>query len=349
MFKLIAKMSIYSLQSFLNTSLKIGQKEIARRVILAPMAGLTHIAFREILDNFGGYGLSYTEMCNARALPHENRHKSAVFSWRDSEAKRLVCQIYGAEPQTMAKAARRIENEGLFGVDVNMGCSVAAICHKNAGAALLKNPSLALEIVKTIRATVSCPLIIKYRTGWEDKPDLAIRLAQEFEQAGVDALIFHPRTAPDRRSRPPKWEYIKKVQKAVSIPVFGNGNVFSPEDCARMLDTTNCAGIALGRIAIARPWIFAELTEGFEPYPELYRKVALKMAHLVWSCFEQSRAIKLFKKFTLYFCANFVFGNSILNGFAKAQTKEEIIQYIQKTFNPCPQLAPRPNTLLFAG
>jgi tRNA-dihydrouridine synthase len=139
------------------------------------------------------------------------------------------------------------------------------------------------------------------------------------------------------------------MQKAVSIPVFGNGNVFSPEDCARMLDTTNCAGIALGRIAIARPWIFAELTEGFKPYPELYKKVVLKMAHLLWSYFKQNRAIKLFKKFALYFCANFVFGNSILNGFIKAKTKEDIIKYIQKTFNPCPQLAPNPNTLLFAG
>ncbi|WP_457570505.1 tRNA dihydrouridine synthase [Desulfovulcanus sp.] len=338
-----------SLNSFLNTPLKVGQKEIAKRVILAPMAGLTHIAFREILDDFGGYGLSYTEMCNAKALPHENRYKSAVFSWRDSEAERLVCQIYGAEPQTMAKAAKRIENEGLFGVDVNMGCSVAAICHKNAGAALLKNPPLALEIVKAIKAAISCPLIIKYRTGWEDKLDLAIRLAQEFEQAGVDGLIFHPRVAPDRRSRPPKWEYIKKVQKAVSIPVFGNGNVFSSEDCARMLNTTNCAGIALGRIAIARPWIFAELTEGFKPYPELYLEVALKMAQLLWTYFEPARAIKLFKKFALYFCANFVFGNSILNGFIKAQTKEDIIKYIQKTLIPCPQLAPNPNSLLFSG
>ncbi|MBT8762918.1 tRNA-dihydrouridine synthase family protein [Desulfohalobiaceae bacterium Ax17] len=338
-----------SLKSFLNTPLKIGRKEIAKRVILAPMAGLTHIAFREILDDFGGYGLTYTEMCNARALPHENRYKSPVFSWRDSEAVHLVCQIYGSEPEVMTRAAVRIESEGLFGVDVNMGCSVAGICHKNAGAALLKDPGLALSIVRSIREAVSCPLIIKYRTGWEDKPEPAIRLAQEFEQAGVDALIFHPRVAPDRRSRPPKWEYIKKVQKAVSIPVFGNGNVFSPEDCARMLDTTNCAGIALGRMAIAKPWIFAEMTEGFEPYPELYPQVALKMVELLWTYFEPTRAIKLFKKFALYFCANFVFGNSILNGFMKVQTKENIIKYIEKTFTPCPQLAPKPNSILFSG
>ena len=120
----------------------------------------------------------------------------------------------------MALAARRIESEGFFGVDLNFGCSVAAICKKGAGAALLKTPDRAVEIVEAVRRSVSCPLFVKYRTGWEDDPAFAVSMGRAFEAAGADALTFHPRVAPDRRSRAPKWEIIGRVKAAVDIPVF---------------------------------------------------------------------------------------------------------------------------------
>jgi tRNA-dihydrouridine synthase len=131
----------------------------------------------------------------------------------------------------------------LFGVDINLGCSNTTICRRNCGAALLKTPDLAAEIVASVREAISCPLTVKFRTGWKDDPNPAIQFAKRFEDAGADALIFHPRVAPDRRSRPAKWEYIGLVKQAVRIPVFGNGDVFDRNDCLRMIQETGCDGI----------------------------------------------------------------------------------------------------------
>ncbi|MCP4576734.1 MAG: tRNA-dihydrouridine synthase family protein, partial [Deltaproteobacteria bacterium] len=243
------------LSKLLKQPLSIDNRNIRTRLFLAPMAGIGHIAFREVVSGYGGYGLLFSEMCSAKALPHENSKVSPVFRWREEELSYLVCQIFGSDPRIMAKAAQRVEKEGFFGVDINFGCSVAAICKKNCGAALLKTPDLAVSIVAAVCRAVSIPVFVKFRTGWRDEPGPAVDMARRFEDAGVHALTFHPRVAPDRRSRPPKWGYIGKIKQAVSIPVVGNGNVFDTGACLEMLETTGCDGVAIGRMAIARPWI----------------------------------------------------------------------------------------------
>ena len=235
---------IYNLAEYLSQPLKIGSKTINKRLVLAPMSFLGHIAFRELVSRYGGFGLLFSEMCSAKMIPIENRFVSPCFRWRDEERSWLVCQIFGADPVIMAEAARRIENEGLFGVDINFGCSNTAICRQNCGAALLKDPDLATSIVAEVRKAVSFPLTVKFRTGWQDDPKYAVRLAKRFEDAGADALTFHPRVAPDRRSRAPKWVYIGMVKQAVTIPVFGNGDVFDRSDCRRMIQETECDGVA---------------------------------------------------------------------------------------------------------
>ena len=207
------------LANLLNQPLKVGNAFIEKRLVLAPMAFLGNVAFRELIQSFGGFGLLFTEMCSARRIPHENRHRSTYFNWLDSELPRLVCQIFGSIPSTMAAAARRIAEEQFFGVDLNFGCSEVSICRQNCGASILNQPELAAKIVSEVRKAVSIPIFVKYRTGWQDNPQAAVVLAKYFEDAGADALTFHPRVAPDRRSRPPKWEYIGMVKQAVSIPV----------------------------------------------------------------------------------------------------------------------------------
>ena len=117
-----------SLATFLRQPLKIGTKTIENRLVLAPMTFLGHVAFRELVAQYGGYGLLYSEMCSARAIPNENRFVSPYFKWRDEELSRLVCQIFGGDPGTMARAARRVETEGFFGVDINFGCANGSIC-----------------------------------------------------------------------------------------------------------------------------------------------------------------------------------------------------------------------------
>lgn len=334
-------------RTFLNTPIKIGEKVISKRLSLAPMAGLGHVAFRELLAGYGGYGLMFTEMCNARAVPHENRRLSPVFRWRDEELPTLVCQIFGSDPMDMAKAAERIEKEGFFGVDLNFGCSVQAILKKNCGAALLKNPVLASDIVKAVRRAVSIPLFVKYRTGFEDDPDIPVDMARRFEDAGADALTFHPRVAPDRRTRPPKWEYIKKVKEALSIPVFGNGNIFDGADGSAMIGRTGCDGLSLGRIAIAKPWIFAAWTEGFQITDAIYRDAILQMIALLNRHFEPSLAIKLFKKFAIYFSANFKFGHAIYKEMSREETMGAMEAHVERLFEKTPERLDRPDLNMF--
>ncbi len=336
-----------NLADFLKKPLMIGNKKIKNRLFLAPMSGLGHIAYRELLAGFGGHGLMFTEMCNARAVPNENRNISKTFRWRDQELPYLVCQIVGSDPDIMALAAKRIEREGFWGVDINFGCSVAAICKQNSGAALLKNPSLAVEIVAAVRSAVSIPLFVKFRTGWEDDPGLAVDLAKRFEDAGVNALTFHPRIAPDRRSRPPKWEYIGEVKKSVSIPVFGNGNLFDIHDCREMAESTACDGFAIGRMAIAKPWIFSMWTQAYQPDSDIYRTCLLKMVDLLESYFDPVPAMKLFKKFAIYLAANFRFGHAIYHKLVKAEDMSCVKKNIEKIFKTCPELAARPNMNMF--
>ena len=232
------------LAAVLKRPLAVGNRTIPGRLVFAPMSFLGHVAFRQLLSEFGGFGLLFTEMCNARAIPTESRRTSAYFRWRDAELPYLVCQIFGGEAAQMAEAARRIEAEGFFGVDVNFGCASAAICGRSVGAALLRTPERAAEIVARIRRAVAIPVTVKFRTGWRDDPAEAVRMAKRFEGAGADAVTFHPRVAPDRRARPPKWEYIGLVKQALTIPVFGNGDVFDAAACRRMMALTCCDGVS---------------------------------------------------------------------------------------------------------
>jgi nifR3 family TIM-barrel protein len=311
------------------------------------MAGLGHIALRQLIAEFGGFGLLFTGMCSAKAVPQENPEISLVFKWRKQELEYLVCQIFGADPKSMAMAAERIEKEGFFGVDLNFGCSVAAICKKGCGAALLKNPELSSKIVKTVRKSVSIPLFVKFRTGWENNPQFAVDMAKRFEDAGADALTFHPRIAPDRRNRPPQWDIIKLVAQAVDIPVFGNGNLFQAQDGIKMMEQTSCQGLSVGRMAVAKPWIFAQWTKNFSPEDDIFFTTAIRMTDILLEHYDDHFAVKLFKKFAPYFCANFKFGHQILKKLMPAQTMDDMKNNIDSIFGAKPEILSKPNLNLF--
>ncbi|MDQ7032564.1 MAG: tRNA-dihydrouridine synthase family protein [Desulfonauticus sp.] len=331
------------MDAFLATSLKLGSKEIKNRLILSPMAGLTHVVLREVILSFAAPGLLYTEMCLGTMVPVENRTKSSVFRWTDEEADILVCQLVGNEVETMCRAARRVEKEGLFGVDINMGCSISRIYNKGYGAGLLKTPDLAIDIVKKVKKVVNIPVIVKFRTGLEDNVQFAKDFALRLEDAGADALIYHPRVVSDIRRRRPRWEYIGEVKKQVTIPVFGNGNVFTGEDVKKILDVSGCDGIALGRIAAVRPWIFAELLKGFKPDGDTFYFVAKKMLDGCFKNFEPTRAIKLYKKWAVYFFANFFYANSLLKKVFKATSYAELNVVLEDILIPLPQVLSAPN------
>ncbi len=331
----------------LSRPLRIGGRTIPGRLVLAPMSQLGNPAFRRVVARFGGYGLLFSEMCSARAVPHGPGQPLSAFSWHPEELPELVCQLFGSEPHTMALAAQRVQAEGFFGVDINFGCAAAGLCRKNCGAALLRDPDLAARIVASVRQAVSIPLFVKFRVGWQDDPSAAVDLARRFEGAGADALTFHPRVAPDRRTRRPRWDYIGQVKAAVSIPVFGNGDVFTTRDCERMLDLSGCDGVALGRIAVTRPWVFAEWTRGRTLGPEVYRETPRRYADLLEKSGEPQSALRRFRRFAAYYSANFTFGHQ-LHGLLKRQVDLSGAAAALDAFLATdPQIAERPNASLF--
>jgi tRNA-dihydrouridine synthase B len=331
------------LATLLNRPLQIGPRSIPNRLVLAPMTFLGHMAYRHLLDELSGCGLMFSEMCSAGRIPQENRWTSPYFRWRDEEAGHLSIQIVGHKPERMALAAQRIEAEGLWGVDINLGCASAAICKHQQGAALLKDIAATTELVGTVRRAVRCPVTVKFRTGWQDDPQIPVDFARRLEDAGVDALIFHPRVAPDRRNRPPRWAYIGLVKQAVSIPVFGNGDVFDADDCLRMLRTTGCDGVALGRIAIARPWLFAQWTRGVDPPDNIYKDVAQRQSALLQNYFDFKSALRRYHRYAPYLAANFAFGNSLYNHLRNAGDFETIDFVLHEFFQNNPQQLRRPN------
>lgn len=356
-----------ALAAFLSKPLDIGNARIKGRLCLAPMAGLGHVAFREVMAGYGGQGLLFTGMMNARALPTENPRTSSVFRWREAELPYLAAQIFGNEPEIMAAAARRLEDAGFFGVDINMGCSVSAIMKRGCGAALLRDPERAVAIVRAVRKAVRFPVFVKFRTGFSADPGPAVELARRFEREGADALTFHPRIAPDRRTQRPRLEHLKLVKECVSVPVFGNGDVFTPADCATMLERTGCDGVAVGRMAVARPWLFAAwagngnggfLNDDPTENPGLWREAPLRLMDAVARHFDPAlpvqgnatRGLNYVRKFLLYFAANFTWGNVLFPRWVKGRSIKEIRSSVARDLEALPedpQVAARPNMLMF--
>lgn len=330
----------------LNRPLAIGRRTIGCRLVMAPLSKLGNVAFRELVAGYGGFGLLFSEMTGARTARHDVPGQWGGYQWRPEELGHLVCQLFDNAPETMGAAAEKIAARGFFGVDINFGCAVAAVCKKGAGAALLKTPARAVAIVAAVRKAVDIPVFVKFRTGWSDDPALAVALAQRFEAAGADALTFHPRVAPDRRTRPPRWAYIAAVKSAVAIPVFGNGDVFSADDCRRMLDETGCDGVALGRLAVARPWVFAEWTTARPFPPDVYRTAVHDYARLLTRRFDPAVAGRRFNRFMAYYCANFRFGHSLYSEICRADGLKDAVNRFDRFYARSPDTVHRPGITL---
>lgn len=340
------------LAAHLASPLYIGGKKAPSRLALAPMAGLGHIVLRDIIRAFGGQALLFTGMLNAKAVPTENPRVSPVFNWREDELPCLVGQIFGREPKEMANAARRIAAEGFFGVDINMGCSVSEIVKRGAGAALLREPDLAVDIASAVADAVDIPVMVKLRTGWSADPEPAVELAQRLEASGVAALCFHPRVAPDRRTQPVTLAHLHAIVRAVSIPVLGNGNLQAPADVTAMWEATNCAGFSMGRLAVARPWIFAQWQDmnGFAAnYHEedLYRDAPYQILKGLFTFYEPGRAAPLYKRYLTYYAANFNYGSRLFGRLTRGHTYEELKNRLDENLRPLPEISPRPGALLF--
>ena len=261
----------------------IGKVGIDNPSVLAPMAGVTDLAFR-LLAKEMGCGLVVSEMVSAKGLLYENcRTKDLIRI--DPRERPTAIQLFGSVPAELAEAARRVEASGADIIDFNMGCPTHKIVRNGEGSALLRFPDLAATILKEMVAAVDIPVTVKIRAGWDAGSINAVEIARRAEQAGVSAIAVHARTREQFYAGKADWNIIREVKQAVKVPVIGNGDVRTVQDAERLLQETGCDGVMVGRAACGNVWIFRQiatyLKEGrLTPSPLFSEKAATLLRHL---------------------------------------------------------------------
>lgn len=243
---------------------KIGNVEIKNQLVLAPMAGISNTSYRKIVKKMG-VGLIYAEMVSTNALTYGNEKTFNLLKMSEEE-RPIVQQIFGSDVESFVTAAKLIEEKMHPDIiDINMGCPVPKVALRaQAGSALLKNPEKIGEIVTAVVNSVSVPVTVKIRSGWDEKSINAVEVAKICEKSGASAIAIHARTRSEGYSGKANWNIIKEVKKSVSIPVIGNGDVTSPKLAKKMLDETGCDAVMIGRGALGNPWIFKSCLEYLE-------------------------------------------------------------------------------------
>ena len=283
--------------------LTYGPIELAAPTVLAPMAGVTDRDFRLLVRRIGGVGLVTMEFISSRAMVDKRPSELRLMHFCEEE-RPLAIQIYGSDASVMAEAAVMVEEMGADICDINMGCPANKVLKGCAGAALMGDLALAEDIVSTVRAAISIPLTVKFRLGLDAERKNFLDLARMCQTNGVAAVALHARTAKQMFSGRADWAEIGRLKQAVDIPVLGNGDVQSADDALRLIETTGCDGVMIGRAATKNPWIFqqvaARLSGGTVTEPTLVDRRDLILDHfrLVARREEERYALHKLRKFT---------------------------------------------------
>jgi len=265
------------------SAVRIGPYTLRNNLILAPMAGVTDQPFRTLCKRLGA-GMVVSEMVSSD-MSLWNSRKSSLRRIHEGDPEPRSVQIAGGDAQMMAAAARANVEAGAQIIDINMGCPAKKVCNKAAGSALLRDEDLVAEILHAVVGAVDVPVTLKIRTGWDRANKNGLNVAKIAEQAGIQALAVHGRTRADLYTGEAEYDTIAAIKQAVSIPVFANGDITSPEKARAVLDATGVDGLLIGRAAQGRPWIFREIehflgTGQHLPAPQLDEVERILLEHL---------------------------------------------------------------------
>jgi nifR3 family TIM-barrel protein len=330
--------------------MQIGPHTFPGRFFLAPLAGVSDRPFRAICREMGA-SFAYTEMVSAHGLVHGTLQTESYLD-RDPEEEPFAVQVFAAEPDVLARGAAVAVRAGAGMIDVNMACPVKKVCGSGAGAALGRDPSRVAEAVRAIRAAVEVPVTVKIRAGWDELELNCVEVARAAEQAGAAAVSLHGRTRAQMYSGRARWDLVRAVKQAVSIPVLGSGDVWSADDALRLRAETGCDAVLVARGACGNPWIFrelraAELGRARPPPPSRDEWISVMLRHVALQIEHRARqrprepagdaeraAVRELRKHLLWYTRGRRGGALFRRDADRLQTADDVARVLEEHFPP---------------
>ena len=315
--------------------MKIGNKVLSNNVFLAPMAGVTDRAARQIAKSFGP-GLMYTEMVSGKALLYNNQKTETMLEISEEE-KPIGAQLFGHESEVLKKIAYKAVDEGAEIIDINMGCPAPKIVSNKDGAYVARDIKLVEKIVRAVSSEVNVPVTVKLRKGWDENEITALDAAKAAEAGGASAVTVHGRLRCQFYSGQADLNIIKAVKESVKIPVIGNGDITDEISAKRMLDYTGCDGIMIGRASEGNPWIFKRVISYLKDgrligEPSIEERTSVMKEHiaLLIKYKGKDRGIKEARKHMAWYVKGLRSSSYLRDAFFKAQTENEMTEIIDK-------------------
>lgn len=316
--------------------LKVGNVVLENNILLAPMAGITDLPFRKIVENFNP-GLVTTEMISSKAILY-NDEKTKKLMNMDGEKRPVAVQIFGSDTQAMGYASEYVSNIADI-VDINMGCPAPKVTKNGDGSSLLQDLKKAKEVIEAVVQNSAKPVTLKFRTGWDKEHIVATEIAKIAEDCGISAITVHGRTRTEYYSGRADLKLIKEVKKSVSIPVIGNGDIIDEESAKIMFEETGVDGIMIGRGTLGNPWIFKKIKyflETGEKLQEISKEEKLEIIkeHFMLELREKGEytAVREFRKHIAYYTKNMANSSEFRNNINSIESARELIEKLDDFF-----------------
>lgn len=318
--------------------MNIGKNEFHEGVFLAPMAGVTDIAYRGLCKLMGA-DLVYTEMVSAKGLLYNNKNTIELLKLSQEE-KPVAVQLFGNDPYILAKAVEAFNDDNdVLLIDINMGCPAPKIVKNGEGSALMLEPHLARDIIREMKKASVKPVTVKFRKGFYKEDSLASDFAKYVEEGGADAVTVHGRTREQMYEGKSDWSIIRDVKNSVSIPVIGNGDVFSAKNALEMKQFTACDGVMVARGAMGNPWIFRDIKDALNgnPQKEVYdsEKLDMCMEHyrLALTYYDEYRAVREMRKQIGWYLKGIQNSTTIKNQINSENDSKRVLEIISEFKN----------------